>query len=354
MELDVRLATAKMFTAIEELGNRADSDIVLRPSTVGWCPSRLWEAFHNPEDLKEERAASRAWAPLQGTWNEPLMALILRAAGAEVIDPPEHDDDNTLQQPSPVTGFVPHVDRLIRWPEVGLIEWCWLELKYLRAMAQIDLLLHTLQHDRQYWWQVVSYLKDASTIMRNFGQMSEVWRTLHVLGIVPTNMVFLSIAKDPSSTRMLLSQRLREPQYERDYREGNLGTYKTGKKKGQAKELTQEQHEMIANRALWRERRDQNAEQSDFYFELLPSDDPIVEATWTRILETIEQVKNPDERPAVIHDPTLPEDKLHIECAVYCPLLEQCREREQMKQFGDSIELLQERSDEEIFAPFED
>jgi len=353
MELDVRLATAKMYTAIEELGNRADSDIVLRPSSIGWCPARLWEAYHNPEDLKEERAASRAWAPLQGTWNEPLMALILRGAGAEVIDPPENDDDNVLQEPSPITGFIPHVDRLIRWPEVGLTEWCWLELKDLRAMAQIDLLLHTLQHDRQYWWQVVSYLKDAPTIMANFGRMSGVWKTLHVLGVVPDTMVFFSVAKDPSSTRMLLSQRLREPQYERDYREGNLGMYKSGPKKGQMKELTQEQHEMIANRVLWRERLEQNAEQSDFYMEVLPADDPIVEATWSSILETIELVKD-EERAPVIHDPTLPEDQLHIECAVYCPLLEQCRTREQVKQFADSVELLQERSDEEIFAPFQD
>lgn len=344
---EVATAVNALYSAIGGIQNRADAANVLRPSRFGHCPMRLWKL--NLEGVTSDPDPRRRWPALQGSYNESLIRMLLREAGAFVIAPPADDDDLSWQEPDPQVGIYPHVDGLIRWPQVGLDNWKFLELKYLRAQAHIDISMNGLLNDGEYGPQSVGYLGTAATLMRNYANAphaDQAWRDLHAMGIVPSGSLFMSTAKDPSTVRMLFSGMTRQAKYELEENRVLKGrTLKDGTVKGGGiKPLTEQQEAQIARRAVMRERFLANAEQLDFYFEELVFDTPEAQAIWQRILQ-LPQLVLGDEPPPPAHNVLLPEEEQHYECAYYCEVKEWCVDMTTARQFLGTIDQL-ERTNE--------
>lgn len=352
--LNVTNAVNAFYAAIGGIQNRADASTVLRPSRLGHCPARLWKL--NIEGVTSDPDPRRRWPALQGSYNESLIRMLLREAGAQVIDPPADDDDLSWQEPDPTLGVYPHVDGLIRWPQAGLVNWKFLELKYLRAQAHIDISMNGVLEDSEYGPQSVGYLGTAATLMRNYANAPEAdptWADLHALGVVPSGSLFMSTAKDPSTVRMLFSGMTRQAKYELEENRILKGrTLKNGTVKGGGvKPLTEQQEAQIVRRARMRERFMANAEQLDFYFEELAFDSPGVQAIWHRILQLPTLVYGA-EPPPPAHDVLLAEEEQHYECAFYCEVKEWCADLSTARQFLGTIEALR-AADSDVDRTFE-
>lgn len=323
--LQIDLAVASLYAAVGSVGNRRDAAQVLRPSRMGQCPLRLWKA--NQDGASVDPDPRRQWPALQGSYNEALIRGLLRLAGASVIDPPPGDDDTSWQDPDPILGVRPHVDGLIRWPAVGILNWAFLELKYLRATAHLSIAMNGLLSDRDYSWQTVTYLGTARQLMENYAnapQADPLWGDLLALNIVPKRSLFLSTAKDPSMTRMMFSQQTRPAKYETEEGRTLKGRKtKNGYVGGGVRDLTEHELTQIARRRDYLERYSQIGEQLDWYLEEIHFDAPDIQEIWRQVVLIPGMVQAP-EPPLPIHDVMLPEEDLHIECAAYCEAKEWC------------------------------
>jgi hypothetical protein len=296
--LDTKLAREKLLTAVGTLTSGMESDAILRPSSCGQCPRRLWLKTRTWEQQgmsSEKRDPRFSWYALQGTVIEHLMRPLLRLAGAQVFDPP----DQQAHFIDPVTGMAPHVDGAVLWPEVGILEHAFLEFKDLRAQAAIDILLGGLQADRGYWYQAVAYLYSAQMAVANMG-----WDIP-----APRQLMLVLTPKDPSTTNMLMQGRLRSTQKERGE---------------STKPMTAEEQARAEQKKAWRGRLEELGG-IEFYFQLIHQDDPDVQQTWGEIKHIQQLLGNPVP-PLPLHDPTLPEDKLDVECAAYCEEATACRD----------------------------
>lgn len=331
--MDEKLVIGKLYSAISELSARGGDSFMVRPSNVGSCPLMLqWNREQAAAGVAPEpREGWRDWAALQGNVSEELMSSLLEAAGAEILSPPSDIEDwEESVPPDPDTGFKPHIDRLIRWPEVGLPSWTVLELKNLRAMGHIELFLSGLFYERQYWYQAVAYLKLASLAIQNYGAHSpdSEWGALARSGYKPGELVFFSSAKDPSTVRMMLAGRLKQTQKE----------IRTPER------MTEEEKARAAWKTLIREKLELTfGGRIDFYMEHHTDSDPSVDDTWLDTINVVNQTKLPSTMaPApALHDPSLPEDQLDVECRAYCPWLDRHRSealREQLQQSVTSLE----------------
>lgn len=328
------LAIDRLYKAAAELGYKPGGGVVLRPSNAGYCPARLWWTIRQPDlDVRDPK---REWAPLQGTYNEALMKLLLRVAGAEVIDPP-HLADDIKPHPEfqdPETGMTPHTDGLLRWPEVlGHSEWVFLELKFQRAQAQIGLFDAGLYNDRTYWYQGVSYLSLGQLVMDLYAELEAEeswgdpgpWQILQDQGVLPRELVFFSTAKDGSTARMLWGGR----------------TKQTIKELTTPEKMKPEDILRAENKVRMRQRLEDLGGSLDFYLEVVHKDEPEVQQTWEDIRQ-LPVLMRGDGPPEPLHDSTLAEDDLDVECAAYCPVLFECREWAQKRQFEMTEEFLQQ------------
>jgi hypothetical protein len=193
----------------------------------------------------------------------------------------------------------PHVDGAIRWPEVGINEWAFLEFKNLRTMAAVDLVLEGLQPDRMYWFQAVAYLMLGRIAIDNMG-----WDIP-----TPNQMVFWMAAKDPSTTNMMVRQRVKPTKKETDHPE-----------KMKDEEITR-----ARLKAGWRERLvNLGSDYGSFYVELIHKDDPDVQATWEEIKALVPMLAADTPPHPEVHNPLLPENELNVECAAYCDYTVEC------------------------------
>lgn len=344
MTVDLSLARAKLYAAIGEQAGFHQQPFTLRPSNIGQCPLRL--QFEHEDSLAgksggQVREPRHVWSAYQGEVAEELIALLLGAAGAEIVQPP-HDSDEWMEgvPPDPETGFRPHIDSLIRWPEVGLSDWAILELKDLRTMAHLDLLFHGLYQERVYWYQIVSYLRIAELAMRQYAAWEEdhnapgPWTALTKERVTPQGIFFVSTAKDPATANMMAQQQLATPGYETD-----------PPKNGH----TQKQLSMMALREAKRQRFEANDSDAAFYLQYVRRDDPSVVETWDDIVNTKRQVElSPRAEP--LHNIAVPEAELADECRWYCPYLERHRNMglTLLDQLGQSVREAREEQEKEV------
>ena len=127
---------------------------------------------------------------------------------------------------------------------------------------------------------------------------------------------FVSVAKDPSTTRMMLRGKTEPAKYE----------------------LTPERMkpEQIAMAAAKAQRRLRLEELGgvDFYFEFISKEDEDVQAAWADIVAIPAQLKS-TEPPFPIHDPLLAEEDLDEECRWYCSFADRCREIQLKRQLEE-------------------
>lgn len=311
-QVDTSLARAKLYAAIAEQAGFQQQPFVLRPSNIGQCPLRLkFESEASAAGLQNsERGPRMIWSAYQGEVTEELTRLLLRSAGAEIIEPPEGSDVWMADvEPDPETGFKPHIDGLIRWPEIGIEQWSILEVKNLRVYAHLDLLFDRLYAERTYWFQAVSYLRIARLAMEQYARHSLEWNDLHEAGVVPQGIFFVSVAKDPATTNMMANQQTSVAQYET---------------KVPAKGYKPEQIAMMAKKQIKRERLEANDNDPSFYFEYVDRNDPSVLETWDDIINIKRQVEL-SPRPEPLHNIAVSDDDLPTECRWYCGFLEQHR-----------------------------
>lgn len=335
----------KLFAASALLSKRADSGVVLRPSSCGYCPTRLWKDKQDRDAglPKPPDEPMRTWPALQGQYNESLIVLLLQVAGAEVLLAPSEKELAEIpggERPDDVFGVPPHIDGAIRWPEEGIEDWAVLEFKDLRSNAAIPIALDGLYGaDRGYWFQLAAYGKQNHFALKNYARVSQAWAEVswtHWQGLSST--LFVSCAKDPSTTKMLLAQRLAVPQYELSFRETGLNP--------QGKPLKPEQLLMIDTRVQNRARIEELGGGIEFYLELIPHDDEAMVETW-REIQNLPALVNGAEPPTPIHDVSLPEGERDPECAFYCPHATWCLEyfhpeqAELLKQLEASIQNLE-------------
>lgn len=329
--MDTKLVIAKLYSAISELSDHRRDAFTVRPSNVGQCPLRLqWDKEQAAAGgTADPREGWQDWTALQGTISEELMGELLEAAGAQILTPPTdltQWSDNV--PPDPATGFKPHLDRLIRWPEVGLDEWAVLELKNLRTMAHIELFLEGLYYEHVYWYQGVSYLHLAGLAIKNYGQSDPfgTWGVLAQQGYRPTSLVFFSTAKDPSTTRMLLNQRLKPTQ----------------KELNNPHKMTPEDEAKAKWKAGIRDRLEQEfGGRIDFYMEQHSLNDPAVQETWLDIQNVVRRVNAPAFAPP-LHDITLREDERDVECRFYCPWVQRHQDLVLNEQLTESLQQAQD------------
>lgn len=306
---------SRVYTAIEQLSEQG-SGVALRPSNIGNCPLRLKWSLQ--DQMKEERDPRRQWMTLQGTIAEEAIARILEIAGAEIMHPPSGQDVwHPDVEPDADTGFKPHFDRLIRWPEVGLTEWNLLELKDLRVTAQINLWLEGLYAEDTYWHQAVTYLMQSTKAIENYARVEDnqsdsgsptPWGDLHRSGVVPVGLVFFSAAKDPSTTKMMLGQRIKPAQYENN-----------------PAKMKPEQLERKQWKEQVRARLEEYGGTIDFNIEVIDRDDPAVIDTYEDIKIRVREIQGAvkfDGYIAPSHDISVPEDEMDDECKWYCPYLQ--------------------------------
>lgn len=318
--LNLSLARAKLYGAITEQAGSQRQPFALRPSNIGQCPLRLWFA---QEDAKqgldfEERLPRNVWSAFQGSVNEELMRALLRAAGAEIIEPPEESDvwmENI--EPDPETGFKPHLDGLIRWPEIGLTEWAVLECKNMRVFGHLALLWDGLFADRTYWYQAVSYLRLAPLAIQHYAEFEHqypgpdagAWIQMYEERVVPAGIFFMSTAKDPATSNLQIQQQLKAPMYETE----------PPKKGWNDKQLAQ-----MHIRQAKRERYEEAGSDPAFYFEYVERNDLSVLETWDDIINVKRQVEL-SPRPEPLYNIAVADDDLPTECRWYCQYLERHR-----------------------------
>ena len=315
MGVNQALATRKLLSAVASLSTGMESGAVLRPSTVGQCPGRLWAQAHGVAE-PEAREEKYSWHAMQGDVFEGLVRDLLRMAGATVLDPvePGHRASMGLgeEKKDPLTGFVPHGDGAILWPDVGIERWSLVEMKNLRAMAARAMILDGIQAtERMYWFQSVTYLKLAWLIVENNG-----WRIP-----TPSESVLILGPKDPSTVAMFLRQAIAQTKYEE----------KPEEKKSEY------EREQTAKKRKWRGRLEELEDPDTFYWETLSLHDPAVQQTWGEITKVPGLVKA--DEPTFIHDPMLEEGKLDSECQWYCPVLTWCRDYHLDQQLKQNLEL---------------
>lgn len=220
---------------------------------------------------------------LQGTVNESLMRTLLRRAGAEILDP---SGDGIEFSTSEFESL--HPDGALRWPEEGIDDWVFVEFKFLRANACIDIMLNGIESDRMYTYQMASYLLGSREACDTMG-----WQIPP-----PKRILFFLVPKDPSTTRMLL-----------------LGRVRPGKKD-------------TPEKRAWKESIVERVQQDgvEFYTEILSNEDAPIALAQQEIRRLPEQLRR-DEPPDRLHDSSLDDDKLNVECRFYCGHLEQCRQR---------------------------
>lgn len=318
MEINHRQIRQKVLQGAQTLQVRADSDVVLRPSASGYCPTRLWkETRERQAGVREADDPERAWPALQGQYNEELVALLLRLAGATVLTAPSTKELASIpggEQADEVFGVPTHVDGAIYWPEELGPDWLYLEFKDMRAVAQIKLALDGLYNDRGYWYQAVSYLMRGHNALLNNSRVpsTEAWDWMKLRAKYPDGLpgaFFVSVAKDPSSAKMMLRGMTDAAKYEDEDATG---------KKMNAKQL--------AMKAVKEQRRARLDELGgiDFFFQLIRKDDESVRAAWADITALPAAMKA-ETPPSPIHDPMLTEEELDDECRWYCPHAEWCR-----------------------------
>jgi len=325
LEVDWAGIRTRIRTVILSLNQQADG-VVYRPSNAGQCALRLQWAIQGQQ--AEARDPRRAWAALQGTISEELFGNILELAGADILHPPESDQERESHiEPDQEAGFRPHIDRLFRWPEVNINNWTVLELKNLRTMAQIDLFLEGVYADNQYWAQAVSYLMQARRSIQIYAEAApdSRWADLAREEVVPQQLIFFSIAKDPSTAMMMLNQRIKQTQKELNTPE-----------KMKPEDLT---------RAEWkaqvRERLQEVGGDIDFHLEIIDRSDPAVADTWQEIVakrRRIDQAIAEDTVVSPLYDIAgLVDDDLPEECRWYCPFLEQHQHLILAQQLTESV-----------------
>ena len=305
-------AAALMYSAARELNPQTGEGVVLRPSKAGTCPSRLWhekQAYERGE-VPAAWADRNIWAALQGQYNEQLIRTMLRVAGARVMEPPEipHGDVSA--------GFdTPNIDGLVYWPQM-FDGWAVLELKYVRAYGQIGLAMNGLAGDRGYFYQGAAYVNLAQKAIKHYSKWEKdhgqfpVWQTLsaqmHYTGQWPEQVLFCSVAKDPSTTNMLFSSQIRIAKYE------------------EKAQMTPTEAMKVLEKDEKRVRWSELGEQMDFYFELLHKDE--FAEPW-RDIQQLPALMGMKVAPQPLWDPTAADDDLHFDCRE-CPGLAACRERE--------------------------
>jgi hypothetical protein len=297
--MDQALAKMKIFSAIAELTDTMASDEVLRPSAAGQCPPRLWyrQAAIKDEAYAPERNPENSWAALQGNLTEVLLRDLLERAGAEILHPPEDWGTSRDEQ----TGQIPHADGAIRWPDVGLDDWHFLETKFLRAMAAVEIILNGVEEERIYKFQAANYLHLGELIVANAG-----WDIP-----VPKRMCFMLAPKDPSTARMFVNQRINLNKGEREYEADNTKKSRTFS------------FEKYQRKLDWQARVEVIGPLS-FYFEVLDKQDPEVLGAWDDTIKLMHELKTPWP-PEPLHDPHAPEDMQDAECKWYCEFADRCR-----------------------------
>lgn len=324
MTVDLQLAKQKLAAAISSVPSGMESDVVLRPSTCGYCPTRLWfqERDRAAGLEREPREGRFDWYTLQGTVTEHVLRNMLEVAGARIKHPKETEVWGT----HPETRFAPHVDGALRWLDVGITEWSFLEFKALRANDAIDIILGGLRANRPYWYQAVSYLMLPDLAAANTGMEPE-WdfRPDQI-----KQLLFILSPKDPSTTRMLLAGRVkptsgpvgtRKPS-EDDEPPKRKPRTKTPEQVAKAEQRMQEWKQREAQKERWRERITEIGG-LEFYMELVHADDPDVQETWAEI-QKLPALVFSEEPPQPIHDSTLAPGDLDKECEFYCDYLTEC------------------------------
>ena len=318
MVVDVKLVQDKLYAAISSAREVQQQPFTLRPSNIGYCPLRLrFDMEAADSGVGQPRDPKMDWRAFQGVLNEDLFRVLLEMAGAHVVAPPRDSDYWHPQVPAdPETGFKPHLDALISWPEVGLEGWHVLELKNLRATEHNDFFANGLYPNRSRWFQAVSYLMLSRLAIKNYSMVEldrfepGPWTRLHRDEVEAEGIFFFSVAKDPATATMLMGQRTKTPQYELN---------------PPAKGLKPEQLAMIEFRKALRMRMEQFDQNVDFYFEHVEREDPSVQDVWRDIVAIKDQVLH-SPRPEPLYDITVPDDQLSAECQWYCPWLEKHRE----------------------------
>lgn len=317
MNVDTILIGQKMLTAIASLPNPMTSDEPWRPSSCGNCPRRLW---YMRRDVKagidfDAREPKFAWMAMQGNLAEAFLREMLKVAGADVWDPP---DESVEAKPDifgnvrgkardPDTDFLPHVDGAILWPEVGITERTILELKYLRAMAFNDLVFNGFWGSRDYSHQGTAYLKTAGTLAKNYG-----W------DVQLDTLFFFAWAKDPSTASMFQRQKIKRAKYE------DAPKNDEDVKKSAAKDVV-------------RQRLEGMFEPGVMYSEFIHVSDDDVGYAWEDIKLTYKALQDREHVPEPLHNPTLPEGDLDVECAFYCHALEECRELQEQHAWKQTL-----------------
>lgn len=319
----------KMMQAAQSLQQRADSSVVFRPSAAGSCVARLW---YDQRDValnqREAEDPARAWPALQGQYNETLMGLLLGLAGAKVLLAPSEHELALIpggEEPDDVFGAPPHVDGAIWWPDEINNDtggWAYLEFKDMRAMAQIALVLKGLYEERGYWYQAVSYLMQGKYALRNNAKVKgpDQLNWLQLAQAYPDGLastLFVSCAKDPSTTKMLLRSQTEPAKYEDN-----------------PDKMKPEQFVMQALKRSRRERLELLGG-AEFYFEHVLKTDESVIAAWADIV-AIPQALKSTTPPSTSHDPLLPAGDLDEECAWYCAHAEECKEYTTRQMLGQS------------------
>jgi hypothetical protein len=319
MPINHKLAVAKLYAAARELGARGDENTgVLRPSMSGRCPYQLWQLHRDPT-LDNERPARMSWMTLQGTFNEHLMIALMTQAGAEVVSPPDGSDETSDIAESfrdPVTGFLPHFDGLVRWPSVGVNDWSVLEFKYLRALGHLQLAMEGLYSDRDYWYQACSYVHLAPLAINYYAaieadrdwepRQQTPWNDLFRAGVEPRSILFVSVAKDPSSANMLFNGQVKS----------------TIKERGESdKPMTPEEERRAAIKQIKRDKREELGGELDFYMEYVEADnvrDAEAIAETIGDIQSLKAMLEADEPPEPIYTPMVAEDEMEMACK-FCP-----------------------------------
>jgi len=310
MQLNHTLAVQKFMGAAALIGERRDGGTVLRPSSCGNCPARLWYAQRDAE-LGIRRPPGdpvRAWRALQGNYNEALIIHLLQMAGAQVLHGPSEDELKWIPEQVGYLGSPPHIDAAIYWPEVGITEWCILELKDPRVNAHLKHLLVGLWSDRTYAFQAVDYLMESAIALENYSTVSAEWYELweqYPEGL--PGLVFCSTAKDPSTAAMMLGAQIKPAKYEEN-----------------PSKMKPEQHLRAAEKAAKRLRFEELGQVVDVYLELIEKTEPDVQDAWSQIQALPTMLMLPE--PQRLHDPTLPDEEQEDECRWYCDVAERCRE----------------------------
>lgn len=317
MGLEVKLVQDKLYAAISSAREVQQQPFTLRPSNIGYCPLRLrFDMEAAAEGMAPPRDPKMDWRAFQGALNEDLFRVLLEMAGAVVIAPPRDSDYWHPRAPvDPETGFAPHLDAMISWPEVGLEGWHVLELKNLRATEHNEFFAEGLYPNRGRWFQAVSYLMLSQLAVQNYSMIEldrfepGPWTELYQSEAEAEGILFLSIAKDPASATMLMGNKTKIPQYE---------------SKPPAKGYSQQQLAMMEYRKALRVRLEEFDNNLDFYIEHIPRNDPSVVEAWQDIRAVREQVLH-SPRPEPLYNIAVSDDDLPAECRWYCPWLEKHR-----------------------------